>query len=321
MASKINNDFVSDKDNNNLNNSEKNDDSINNPSFNRKMRLGQNKSGNRSLKNILNMKRKYLKNLNKEIDLRRININVKKRSIENLRKKNKIFNLNKENYYDRNTYKKSSKKEDLIINKRSYSNTKNNDINNPQSPNKIIVNSDNNNNISIDSNEMVITNNFTNNNNNELQKNENDEIKYINQKEINLQLKKPKNIGEKNNNLINYKNTPKSLSNLTFNQSIENKRKLLGIGINKNYISNNYHMKNMKFKGVEKKEQKNKLINNEEDIISNNEDVDNNLNLYDILSYPSISNVTNPLENIVNKKYNNDYIHNNLSLMSIFSNK
>ena len=94
--------------NNNLNFKPPNNDRI---QFNNSMRVLTSSKifSNNNLNNVNN------KATFKEIDLRRININVKKRSIENLRKKNKIFNLNKENYYDRNTYKKSSKKEDLII--------------------------------------------------------------------------------------------------------------------------------------------------------------------------------------------------------------
>ena len=311
-----------------LDNSEKIEDTLTNPSYNSKLRLGKNKNGIRSLKNILNMKRKYLKNLNKEIDLRRININIKKRSMENKKNKNKLFNTNMytENYYDRNTYKKPSKDNISSIYKKSYSKPNYNNINisknKYQSSNKISINSDTNNNISIDSNEVGLGNPYINYNNNIIITPDNKSINSNYQKEFNLKIKKPKNIIEKIKNIKNDKNISSiPMSNLTFNQSIENKRKMLGIGITKNIDKNNNYPKNLKYKIKEKKPEKNKLIDNEEDIISSNtEEINNNLNTYDVLSYASISNVSNPLENNINKNYNK-YIQNNFSLMSLFSHK
>ena len=320
------NEIISEKDNN-ISKSEKIEDSLTNPSFNSKIRLGKNKNGIRSLKNILNMKRKYLKNLNKEIDLRRININIKKRSVENKNNKNKLFNTNlkSENYYDRNTYKKTSKDKDSLTNKKNYSKPNYNNINKnrnkSQLSNKISINSDINNNISIDSSEVNLPNTYNNYNNNLITP-ENKIVNNNYQKDLNLKIKKPKNIIEKINDIKKNRNASIPLSNLTFNQSIENKRKMLGIGINKNNDKNNNYTKNLKYKTKLKKPEKNKLIDNDEDIISsNNEDINNNLNTYDVLSYASISNVSNPIENNNINKNNNKYIQNNFSLMSLFSNK
>ena len=311
----------------NLENSEINEDFMSTPSFNRKIKLGKNKNGIRSLKNILNMKRKYLKNLNKEIDLKRINLNTKKRSVETRKKKDEVFNINfnSENFDNKNTYKKTSRNKDLIIdnnsnNKKCYSKPILNTINKNkiQSSNKKSISLDNN--ISIDSNKQTKKDNYSK-----------DKEKIINKNKDEIQKKKSgtENNNTNNINITNNSNKTVSLSNLTFNQSIEKKRKMLGIEINKinndNTDINNF-LKNIKYKidnnniNIIKENKKNPLINNEEEIISNTEDINNNLNQFDVLSYPSISNVTNPIDNEINKNYAN-YIRNNFSLNSIFSNK
>ena len=330
LASKIKS-LDRDKDSNSENNEENKNISTITPSLskNKTNKYKGNKNGIRSLKNILNMKRKYLKNLNKEIDLKRINNNIKKRSVEN-KKKIKSFNinLNPDIYYDKDAYKNSSKEK--IITKRSYSkpdnisNQGNNiqivnnhfDKNNSQISNKITLSS-NNKNPSIDSNEVILYDSNIN-----ILKNNN----YI------TQIKTDKNTEENN---INYKSpssrTTIPLSSLTFQQSIENKRKMLGLGINikinqenkeSNNIKNIYKNNNinkLKIKFNEKKPQKiNININNKEDEISKSEYNNEDINSYDVLSYPSISAVTNPLENNIVKNYN---FRNNFSLMSIFSNK
>ena len=280
-----------DKETNSINNEE----NINSSSFDRKTRLNKvNKNGIRSLKNILNLKRKYLKNLNKEIDLRRININIKKRSVENI-KKNTIFNGN-ENNYNKSINKRSySKPDNNIINETSKNKSKN--LNK-----KIIINKSqlqkninlptNDKNISIDSNEVILTDAYINSNNN-----------GISTEDI-----KSENITEKINNKSSSSKKEIPLSNITFHQSIENKRKMLGIGFNINTINETKEQNNiilprknnniLKIKYTKKNQEKNAEDNDE-------------TNSYDILSYPSISNVT--------ANYNN--IQNNFSLMSIFSNK
>ena len=298
----------------NLDTSEKNEDLMSILSFNRKIKSGRNKNGSRSLKNILNMKRKYLKNLNKEIDLKRINLKTRERSVENRKKKNDLFNFNTNspNFNYETINNKRSRNKDLIITKNKKSNSKptldiiNKKTTTIQSPNKKSIYFDNI--ASIDSNKPTnINNNPINNLKNEIEN----------------QI----NISEYNS--INIKNNPNksiSLSNLTFNQSIEKKRKMLGIEINKtiNNDINNY-LKNIKNKidinnNNLKENKKKSYINNEEEIILNNEDISNNLITYDALSYPSISNVTNLLENEINKNNANNN-RNNLSLMSIVSNK
>ena len=316
LASKIintdNTDIISDK-KNDLNNEDNNYENSNTFSLNTKMIIGKNKNGIRSLKNILNMKRKYLKNLNKEIDLKKININIKRRSIENQKRKINLFNINfsTDNYYDKTTYKKKSKEKEIYKNKRSYSKPNYNTINKIKSNNKKIT--IDNNNISNDSNEIEIPKSLIDNN----------ELESLNIKQIDLKIKKPKSITKRNenndNNNISYSSKPSS--NLTFNQSIEKKRKMLGLGINLKHINNNIKngLNTIKNKFKEKKLEKNELINNDEDIISNNDDYINTLNPNDILSYRSIDNVTNPLENNSINNYKN--ISNNFSLMSIFSNK
>ena len=291
-----------DKETNSLNNGE----NINTSSFNRKKRLNKvNKNGIRSLKNILNLKRKYLKNLNNEIDLRRININIKKRSGENI-KKNTLFNTN-ENNNKRNIYKSTNK--DKSKNKRNYSKS-DNSTNTEKDKNKSKNSNSkrttkksqlknkihlfpNDKNISIDSNEIILTDAYINSNNNR-----------TNTEDIN---KKNKEISEKINGKSSSSKKEIPLSNITFHQSIENKRKMLGIGLNINSSKEKkqndiiYQKKNkniLKIKYTKKNQEKND---------NNNDDT----NSYDILSYPSNSNAT--------MNYNN--IRNNFSLMSIFSNK
>ena len=280
-------------------NSINNEENINTSSFNRNRLNKGNKNGIRSLKNILNLKRKYLKNLNKEIDLRRININIKKRSVENI-KKNTLFN-NNENNNNRNSYKSINKEKPK--NKRSYSKPDNNiitittekDKNKSKIYNKkIIINksqlqkniniSTNDKNISIDSNEVILTDAYINSNNNR-----------INTEDI-----------INNKSSLSKKEIP--LSNITFHQSIENKRKMLGIGLNINSNKEIKEQNNIIFPRKNKNILKIKYTKkNQEKNEENNDDT----NSYDILSYPSISNVT--------ANYNN--IQNNFSLMSIFSNK
>ena len=324
LASKIKSlDKEKEKESNSENNEENKNINTNTPSLsmNKNSKYKGNKNGIRSLKNILNMKRKYLKNLNKEIDLKRINNNIKKRSVENKKKIMSFnINLNPDIDYDKDAYKKSSKEK--IITKRSYSkpdnisNQRNNikiinnhiDKNKSQISNKI----SNNKTLSIDSNEVILYDSNINNNN------------YI------TQIKTEKNT-DKNN--LDYKSpsarTTIPISSLTFQQSIENKRKMLGLGLNikineenkeENNIKNIYKNKNinkLKIKYNEKRPKKIK-INNNEDEISKSEYNNEDINSYDVLSYPSISAVTNPLDNNIVKNYN---FRNNFSLMSIFSNK
>ena len=318
------------KDKYNVSNSDNNEEnkniSVTTPSLsrNKNIKYKGNKNGIRSLKNILNMKRKYLKNLNKEIDLKRINNNIKKRSVEN-KKKIESLNifLNPDIYYDKDAYKKSTKEK--IITKRSYSKPddiqRNNikiinnhsDKNKSQISNKITKNKT----LSIDSNEVILYDSNIN-----ISKNNN----HI------YHRKTEKNTDENN---IDYKSpstrTTLPLSCLTFQQSIENKRKMLGLGLDiktneenkelnniKNIYKNN-NINKLKIKYNEKKPKKiNININNTEKEISKSEYNNEDINSYDILSYPSISAVTtNPLDNNT-KNYN---FRNNFSLMSIFSNK
>ena len=283
-----------------------------------------NKNSIRSLKNILNMKKKYLKNLNNEIDLKRINNNIIIRSVEN-KKKNKPYNtnINSNIYYNKDSYKQSSKEK--ITTKRSYSKpdnilSKGNNIqriNNhldkikSQLYNKNTLESHNKN-FSIDSNEVILYDSNIN-----IFKTNNNMIKVKTEK-------------SKDENNINYKSLSIPSSNLTFQQSIENKRKMLGLGLNlkvieenkesndiiKNIYKNN-NINKLKIKYNEKKSKKIKINSNEEEI-SKNEYNNEDINSIDVLSYPSISAVTNPLDNNITKKYN---FQNNFSLMSIFSNK
>ena len=176
------------------------------------------------------MKKKYLKNLNKEIDLKRINLKTRERSVENRKKKNDLFNFNTNspNFNYETINNKRSRNKDLIITKNKKSNSKptldiiNKKTTTIQSPNKKSIYFDNI--ASIDSNKPTnINNNPINNLKNEIEN----------------------QISISEYNSINIKNNPNksiSLSNLTFNQSIEKKRKMLGIEINKtiNNDINNY---------------------------------------------------------------------------------
>ena len=323
LASKIKS-FDKDKESLSENKEENKNISINTLSLSKnKNKYKGNKNSIRSLKNILNMKKKYLKNLNNEIDLRRINNNIIIRSVEN-QKKQKPFNtnVNSDIGYNKDSYKKSSKEK--IPTKRSYSKPDNifNKSNNIQSINNHLDKiksqlynkntlESHNKNFSIDSNEVIL---YDSN---------------INISKANNHITKIKTQKSKDENNIHYKSLSIPLSNLTFQQSIENKRKMLGLGLSlkvieenkesndiKNIYKNN-NINKLKIKYNEKKPKKIKLNSNEEEISKseyNNEDI----NSIDVLSYPSISAVTNPLDNNMAKKYN---FQNNFSLMSIFSNK
>ena len=72
------------------------------------------------------MKKKYLKNLNKEIDLKRINLKTRERSVENRKKKNELFNFNTNspNFNYETINNKRSRNKDLIITKNKKSNSK-----------------------------------------------------------------------------------------------------------------------------------------------------------------------------------------------------
>ena len=156
-----------------------------------------------------------LEDLNKEIDLKRINNNIKKRSVENKKKIMSFnINLNPDIDYVKDAYKKSSKEK--IITKRSYSkpdnisNLRNNiqiinnhiDKNKSQISNKI----SNNKTLSIDSNEVILYDSNINNNNYitqiKTEKNSKDNYTYIkfNFSAINRKQKKNARIG------IKYKN-------------------------------------------------------------------------------------------------------------------
>ena len=340
LASKIKNEEKE----NFLENNEEN--YLNTPSFNKKIiKEKGNKNGIRSLKDMLKIKRNILKNLNREIDLKKISINIKKKSVEN-RKRNILFsiNLNTENFYDKNTFKKTS--EDKLINKRSFSKPDNiiykkrniNKKNKSNSSNKITISSKNEK-LPIDSNEYNIKETKIKSNNNENKKHLIKENNSRNKKQINLKNnekidKKPKNINQKINDIPSSPKNVIPLSNLSFNQSIENKRKMLGLGINfhnnkvkqeqKGIINpklNDNDFNKQYFQHQEKKQNMIKSINNE---INNSKSENNNedINSYDITSYPSISNATNPLDNNINKNnFNLNNIKYNFSLMSIFSDK
>ena len=340
LASKIKNE---EKENFSENNEE---NYLNTPSFNKKIiKEKGNKDGIRSLKDMLKIKRNILKNLNREIDLKKISINIKKKSVEN-RKRNILFsiNLNTENFYDKNTLKKTC--EDKLINKRSFSKPDNiiykkrniNKKNKSNSSNKIAISSKIEKH-SIDSNEYNIKETKIKSNNNENKKHLIKENNSRNKKQINLKNnekidKKPKNIIQKINDIPSSPKNVIPLSYLSFNQSIENKRKMLGLGINfhknkgkqeqKGIInpkSNDNDFNKPYFQHQEKKQNMIKSTNNE---IDNSKSENNNedINSYDITSYPSISNATNPLDNNINKNnFNLNNIKYNFSLMSIFSDK
>ena len=281
-------------------------ENINTPSFSQNKRLRKakgNKNGVQSLKNILKMKRKYLSNLNREIDLKTINLNLRRKSVEN-RNINLIKNNNNQNKeYENFTFKKnedkSSKyeeiKEERNTKKRSYSR-----------PDRIInkTNKTNNNikdeqNLGIDSNEVILTDSLYNSNNND----ESTEINNKNNYNINTSNKKPIVKMDK----INNESCPNiiSLSNLTFNQSIEKKRKLLGIGCNiKQDIKKNNHK--MVKKEIKLTINKDKNKNKDKKYEANIDDKTS----YDRSSHTSFSNATNQLKN---------NIENNFSLASIFS--
>ena len=197
---------------------------------------------------MLKIKRNILKNLNREIDLKKISINIKKKSVEN-RKRNILFsiNLNTENFYDKNTFKKTC--EDKLINKRSFSKPDNiiykkrniNKKNKSNSSNKITISSKNEK-LPIDSNEYNIKETKIKSNNNENQKHLIKENNSRNKKQINLKNnekinKKPfkeRVTRNKNRNLFNSKTTRHFATNNTYSLISNNQKKSKFMNINKN---------------------------------------------------------------------------------------
>jgi hypothetical protein len=284
---------------------------------------------NRSLKSLLDSKKKILENLQNELRLKRINLDEKKSEIENrIKNRNKSdINLNikmniKANNIN-NKINKNKNNKNKRLDKRSYSKPNNkiqnkefktfnhNNLQKTLSPNrskrkniinvinKISISNDkknksntkkyNKNNISIDSEEIIISDVEKNSSYKKLNKKEEEELnkkmintffKNINKKNKNKVKEKPE---QKNNEKIyyEYESTPNLLknNNMTFNQSIEKKRQLLGIpsnvkiNDNKNNNPVNIQKKDNKVKFILVK--KNNNINKKKNKNKNKKDVKN----------------------------------------------
>ena len=266
-----NNSFIS---YNNLKNENLND-SINTPSFKGKKKETKKEKTKLSLKNVLILKQKKLKELEKEIELKKNKIQYRRNSSEFRRKSSNInisINLKK------NKFKKYKN-----FNKRCYSKTEN-DINiknkalktfnhynikkNINIDKSVIENRKNDyNNLSIDSDEVLLSNDSVNNPLNKKRSVDNSKhkVKKFNlyKRSINLKKRVHPCDAQVNNE---YDSTPNLIPNitLTFNQSIEKKREFLGLPINlkknsknnKIEINNKIIQKDNKFK-LDNKNQKN----------------------------------------------------------------
>ena len=241
------------------------DDKINTPSFKIKLEGESKEKRNKSMRNILNCKIKKLKNLEKEIEQKKSDIRQKKSRIE-LKKKSNL-NLNTDNNNEKQ--KKRKNKTFKNLDKRCYSKPVNtigiknkdlkafnqNNLNKALNKNKSHMDYDLNKkedkkikasdltNLSIDSDEIILSD--ANMNafmapKKDTKKAKDKPIAIIYHKK-NLKREEP----NEDKILYEYGSTPNLLNNinLTFNQSIEKKRKLLGLPIN---VKRNNNLKSKK---------------------------------------------------------------------------
>ena len=254
MTEKKNNfkEFYPEKFENNLN------FNLNTPSFKKNINTQKEKKRNRSLKSILDSKRKKLKSLENEIKEKQNKFKEEKNKLDNKKKKNLIIKININNKYDKKIDKRCFSKPDNRINTKNkiYKTFNRNNIKNSVITNvnksQIInqanpLNSRNNKgdendykNLSIDSGEIILSDtpeNISNpkNKKKESEKNISKPLGSIFNKKNKI-IKKNRNREQSEDENIYYEceSTPNLLNNanLTFNQSIEKKRQLLGIPLN-----------------------------------------------------------------------------------------
>ena len=279
---------------------------------------------NRSLKSLLDSKKKILESLQKDLRFKRISENEKKNKIENNVNLNINGNKTKSNNLNININIRSNNKiKNKRMNKRCYSKPDNkiknkefktfnyNNLKKTLSPNRsgrtkllnvinrVRIENDikyksnrtnkyNKDNLSIDSDEIIISDTKKNSSNKITKKEE----EQLNKKVINTffkNIKNNKNIGiqkekPKNEEKIyhEYESTPNLLKNIniTFNQSIEQKRQLLGIPINikenQNIINGgnnpNDNKKQTKVKFILVNKNKNIIKNKKEECHKDNSD-------------------------------------------------
>ena len=234
------------------------EDNIKTPSFKQKINTGKDiqENENKTMRDILNSKRKKINNLQKEMTFKKINKE---------QKNNKIDNKNKNNFNKRFIYIQHTKSMDKRCISRTDNKVKNkkykifnhNNINKTLNPNKSQIvkkpdklnkrnndkNKDNNfyKNLSIDSDEIILpeTSDMYSSNTKQKKIEENKSNKNLEYKIFDSYIIKGNNT-EKEKTKCDEKlynecfSTPNLLQNvnLTFNQSIEKKRKLLGIPLN-----------------------------------------------------------------------------------------
>ena len=260
------------------------EDNLKTPSFKQKIKGEIKGKRSKFIRDELNIKQKNLKNLDKYDNLekkkqnKKINIRKRKETLDN--KKNKKLNIetNPNNIKDKKIDKRCFSKPDNNIKKNKIYNTfnhnninKNSKGNKSQIINKIMniknkINKDNGikaiddyDQLSIDSDEIILSDKHTNISQPFKQK-------FLDKKDINKSIntiiedKNKNNINknEQNEEKIYYgcDSTPNLFQNinLTFNQSIEKKRKLLGIPSN---IKENLNKKMEEISEFEEKETKN----------------------------------------------------------------
>ena len=259
------------------------DDKINTPSFKIKLEGESKEKRNKSMRNILNCKIKKFKNLEKEIEQKKSDIEKKKNKVELKKKSNLIFNSDnnndqqnkKKNKTFKNWGKKCYSKPVNTFGVKSMKTFNHNNLNKTLNKNKslkdysIIKKEDKKikaidlTNLSIDSDEIILSDA----NMNTFMAPKKDTKKTKDKPITIIYHKKNLNREQPNEEKIfyEYDSTPNLLNNinLTFNQSIEKKRQLLGLPIN---VKRNNNLKS-------KKNGKNKL---KDYIISKKENNNNN---------------------------------------------
>ena len=246
------------------------DDKINTPSFKIKLEGESKEKRNKSMRNILNCKIKKLKNLEKEIEQKKTDIQQKKSKVELKKRGNLNLNIDnnkdKENKRKNKTFKIWDKRcyskpvNTLGVNFKDFKSFNHNNLNKIQNKNKSFIDYDINKkedkkikasdltNLSIDSDEIILSDA----NINAYMAPKKDQ-KKTKEKPITIIYRK-KNLKREEPNeekiFYEYDSTPNLLNNvnLTFNQSIEKKRQLLGLPINVKRNNNLKSKKNVQYK-------------------------------------------------------------------------
>ena len=234
------------------------EDNIKTPSFKQKINTGTDiqENDNKTMRDILNSKRKKINNIPKEITFKKIDKLQKSNKIDNKNKSSlikKVNNIQHTKSMDKRCFSRPDNKEK----NKKYKTFNHNNINKTLNPNKSHIvkkpnklnkrnndkNKDNNfyKNLSIDSDEIVLSEPSAMHSSNTKQKKiegnkSNKNLAYkifdsYNSKGNNTEKEKTKSEEKLYNECFSTPNLLPNI-NLTFNQSIEKKRKLLGIPLN-----------------------------------------------------------------------------------------